>query len=195
MRSLLVLTALLLAVTAGVWWKTHRSDSAPEEPTSAAVGVSVFGAASPTATTDSPAPPRSASAPATPEPPPEAGGGDPREPQVAAGELAAEEAAAAREAATREAAARLDGGGREVGAAAEAAATSPTDAPAPNVVRHRVGEGETLYRIVLRAYGSAPQELIDRVARANGLDDPSRIAVGQELILPSIPGWPAPKHP
>lgn len=49
----------------------------------------------------------------------------------------------------------------------------------PAGVRHRVERGETLYRIG-KAYGVTYQEL----ARANRIDDPDRIEVGQELVVP-----------
>jgi lipoprotein NlpD len=48
------------------------------------------------------------------------------------------------------------------------------------VVRHRVGEGENLYRISLR-YGVTP----DAIARANGINDVRSLRVGQELVIPS----------
>jgi murein DD-endopeptidase MepM/ murein hydrolase activator NlpD len=49
----------------------------------------------------------------------------------------------------------------------------------PPVVRHRVKPGDTLYRIG-KAYGVEYGE----VARANGLENPDRIEVGQELVIP-----------
>jgi murein DD-endopeptidase MepM/ murein hydrolase activator NlpD len=49
----------------------------------------------------------------------------------------------------------------------------------PAGLRHRVGQGETLYRIG-KAYGVSYQEL----ARANGIADPHRIEIGQEILIP-----------
>src|SRR5207244_5955983 len=46
-------------------------------------------------------------------------------------------------------------------------------------LRHRVERGETLYRIG-KAYGVPYQEL----ARANGIEDPSKIDVGQTIVIP-----------
>jgi murein DD-endopeptidase MepM/ murein hydrolase activator NlpD len=46
-------------------------------------------------------------------------------------------------------------------------------------VYHRVQPGETLYRIS-KAYGVS----VDRLAAANHLHDPSRIEVGQRLLIP-----------
>ncbi|MFZ5470520.1 MAG: M23 family metallopeptidase, partial [Myxococcota bacterium] len=60
--------------------------------------------------------------------------------------------------------------------------TKPSSAPS----RHRVAAGETLYRIAL-AHGLAADEL----AKANGIDDPRTLAVGQELLIPKAPTTPA----
>jgi murein DD-endopeptidase MepM/ murein hydrolase activator NlpD len=49
----------------------------------------------------------------------------------------------------------------------------------PAGIRHRVERGENLYRIG-KAYGVTFQEL----ARVNKIDDPNRIEVGQELVIP-----------
>lgn len=49
----------------------------------------------------------------------------------------------------------------------------------PPVVKHTVKPGDTLYRIG-KAYGIEYAEL----ARANGLQNPDRIEVGQELVIP-----------
>jgi len=49
----------------------------------------------------------------------------------------------------------------------------------PAGLRHRVERGENLYRIG-KAYGVAPQTL----ARLNGIKDPSRIEVGQVIVIP-----------
>jgi murein DD-endopeptidase MepM/ murein hydrolase activator NlpD len=50
----------------------------------------------------------------------------------------------------------------------------------PAGFRHRVKSGENLYRIG-QAYGVDYREL----ARANGIDDPHRIEIGQRLIVPN----------
>ena len=49
----------------------------------------------------------------------------------------------------------------------------------PAGVRHRVEHGESLYRIG-KAYGVAPEAL----ARANGIQDATRIEVGQVIVIP-----------
>lgn len=51
--------------------------------------------------------------------------------------------------------------------------------PEPLMGQHRVASGETLYRIA-KQYGLSPEAL----ARANGIDDPRSLVVGQELIIP-----------
>jgi nucleoid-associated protein YgaU len=182
MRFLLVLTALMLAVAAGIWWKTTRdSGDAPNaldpDPN---LGAATFGllpepaapapmkesAATPASLTrETPAAGKDAAplgqasaadavAPGSKLTP--AGGGDPPEPQSAANE-------------------------------------KPAAPPAAAARSYVVKSGDTFYRIVSRAYGTAPQELLDAVAKANGLRDPSQIKEGQKLTLPSLAGWPAPK--
>jgi murein DD-endopeptidase MepM/ murein hydrolase activator NlpD len=49
----------------------------------------------------------------------------------------------------------------------------------PAGVRHRVARGENLYRIG-KAYGVSPETL----ARLNGITDPTRIEVGQVIVVP-----------
>ncbi len=49
----------------------------------------------------------------------------------------------------------------------------------PAGLRHKVERGETLYRIG-KAYGVSDRE----IARLNKIDDPNRIEVGQELVIP-----------
>ena len=49
----------------------------------------------------------------------------------------------------------------------------------PAGVRHRVEHGESLYRIG-KAYGVAPEAL----ARGNGIQDATRIEVGQVIVIP-----------
>ncbi|WP_430384392.1 peptidoglycan DD-metalloendopeptidase family protein [Archangium violaceum] len=48
-------------------------------------------------------------------------------------------------------------------------------------VRHTVAPGETMYRIS-RNYGVSVEEL----SRANGINDPRTLSVGQELVIPGI---------
>jgi nucleoid-associated protein YgaU len=62
-------------------------------------------------------------------------------------------------------------------------------------IRYTVKEGDTLYGILSRAYGKANQALIDSVAVASDLDDPSRLSPGMVLVLPQVPGFDAPKRP
>jgi lipoprotein NlpD len=60
-----------------------------------------------------------------------------------------------------------------------AAALACVVACGPAGLRHRVERGENLYRIG-KAYGVSP----DRLARLNHLKDPSRIEVGQTIVIP-----------
>ena len=60
-------------------------------------------------------------------------------------------------------------------------------------VRHVVQPGQTLWRIA-RTYGLSPEEL----ARANGIEDPTRVSAGAVLVVPGasrtleVPPFPAP---
>jgi murein DD-endopeptidase MepM/ murein hydrolase activator NlpD len=51
------------------------------------------------------------------------------------------------------------------------------------VIRHRVEKGQNLYRIAL-SYGLTA----DQLAKANGIGDPTQLAVGQELVIPKVDG-------
>ncbi len=66
---------------------------------------------------------------------------------------------------------------------------TPIETPLADAVRHTVRRGECLAGIA-RKYGIKPQEL----QAANHIKDPSRIAVGQVLVLPSR-GEPVPAEP
>jgi lipoprotein NlpD len=57
-------------------------------------------------------------------------------------------------------------------------------------VRHRVAPGETAFRIA-RSYGISVEDL----AAANGIKDPRSIAVGQELLIPTVEPEQEPSEP
>jgi nucleoid-associated protein YgaU len=61
------------------------------------------------------------------------------------------------------------------------APTAPVDA------RWTVEAGQTLYSIARRHYGRADRQLLELVARHNGLADPSQLSAGQVLVLPPAP--------
>jgi nucleoid-associated protein YgaU len=73
----------------------------------------------------------------------------------------------------------------------------PTPPPVVNtkVVTHTIVEGDNLYRLVTKAYGTAPEELLDAVAAANNLSDPGSLQLGQLIVFPVIDGFTAPKKP
>ncbi|RUR72735.1 LysM peptidoglycan-binding domain-containing protein [Chlorogloeopsis fritschii PCC 9212] len=48
--------------------------------------------------------------------------------------------------------------------------------------RYTVQPGDTLWEIAARFYGDGSQ--YDRIAQANGIADPDRINIGQQLIIP-----------
>ncbi len=67
-------------------------------------------------------------------------------------------------------------------------ATGPDDRPAsprrpPNEFRYVVRKGDVLGSVVMNHLGTASPRAIERVARDSGLDDPNRVAAGQELVL------------
>ncbi len=71
----------------------------------------------------------------------------------------------------------------------------PKDSPKPMVLSYTVKDGDTLYRILTNAYGSATPDLIEAIASANELDDPGAISPGDVLKLPEVEGYSKPKLP
>ncbi len=69
---------------------------------------------------------------------------------------------------------------------AQAARSGQAATPVPPLI-HRVTAGETLYAIALR-YGVT----IDAIAKANNLEDPNRLQIGQELMIPGANASPTP---
>ena len=62
----------------------------------------------------------------------------------------------------------------------------------PKEIRYTVLEGDTLYQILMDAYGKATPELIETVASANDMHDPGALVLGQTLILPIVEGFETP---
>ena len=60
---------------------------------------------------------------------------------------------------------------------------------------YTVEDGDSLYRIVRRVYGTADDTLIQEIATANHPADAGSLAIGQKLSLPLLEGYPAPKRP
>lgn len=170
----------MLAIAAGAWWKTSHADPGPDpldpDPN---LGVATFGAA------PEPVLPVPAKAPASSEA---------SLPVPASSTPAAEPLAEAGAADAQPSATGLPPAGGGDPKEPQSAANEPLS-PQAAPLKHVVRSGETLYRIVLRAYGSAPAELVEAVAKANGLRDAGAISEGQTLTLPSLAGWPAPKRP
>lgn len=172
MRTLLALTALMLLLATAVWWKTKPTDepvslppTTQEDPYS---GVVTLGTKGKTNLADASFP--------KPKKPVTDGGGD-------------HEAG--------------NGSGNVVVVPPKpepTPVTPPVVEPAP-VVKVPTGKsyviqsGDTLYRILVRAYGTAPEELVDAVAEANAMTDPSALQVGATLKLPFVSGFQAPQQP
>lgn len=71
---------------------------------------------------------------------------------------------------------------------------SEESAPAGEI-RYTVQTGDTLYGILMAAYGQAPPDLVEQIAVANDMDDPGAIRPGDEIKLPKLDGYPDPKNP
>ena len=83
-------------------------------------------------------------------------------------------------------------GGEEEKTPVDESGSEETEPPLSSELIHIVKDGETLYRIVLNAYGTAPAELVEAVSTANQLQSSGSIDKGQTLKLPVIEGFPAP---
>lgn len=170
MRLLLILTALMLAIAGGVWWKTTRASEGDPNgalQTDPNLGIATFGAPA--------------------EPPPAGADAAQAAPASGRGELAVPSEAVLRNPHEKATA----GDPKEPPTAANE--TKPAPPAPPAELSYVVQGGDTLYQIVKRAYGSASPELIRDVAKANGMKDPGAIQKGQRLKLPALAGYPAPK--
>jgi len=169
MRTLLALTALMLLLATAVWWKTKSTDTPSTLPPTTQEdpykGVVTLGTKGKTNLAE-------ASFPKVY--PPNDGDGDHEGSR------------------TTHAEPMLD---RE-------AAFAPPAKPAQNPViqvaagkTYTIQSGDTLYRILVRAYGTAPESLVEAIAEANALTDPSALTVGATLQLPVISGFQPPQQP
>ena len=74
-----------------------------------------------------------------------------------------------------------------------------SDQPTPDAPgagpRYVVCKGDTLYRIASSVYGSKSGEVVSAIYEANRavMASPDELRIGQELVLPSIPGMDAPR--
>ncbi|MGB0952273.1 MAG: LysM peptidoglycan-binding domain-containing protein [Planctomycetota bacterium] len=178
MRTLLALTALMLLLATAVWWKTRPGDAPTNLPATTSEnpmrGVMTLGTDKEVGkqrnqVTDATFPKSNTAKDVRPS----------------------------------------DAGGDHEGEVMEAVAPpqppvqpplDPTPEPEPEPVTpvgvtYTVQQGDNLYRIVVRAYGTGPSELVDAVAEANGMRDAGSLSVGQTLTLPLISGFAAPQQP
>lgn len=184
MRTLLALTGLMLLLAGAVWWKTRPGDTPTNLPPTTSEnplrGVSTLGVKEDTtkprnrmADTEFPSTPKS--------------GMDAR-PSDAGGDHEATPIPAVIDPTP------------PVDPAPPAFEPEPEPTPDVNPVpavgvRYTVQSGDTLYRIVVNHYGTAPEALVDAVAEANGMRDAGSLGVGQVLELPLVSGFPGPKRP
>lgn len=184
MRTLIGLTTLMLVLAAAVWWKTRAADDPGQLPATTTSnpreGVATVGLREGDRTTPTPA-----------------GGGRATE----AGFGPNEPGGTSEAGNTSEMGDWISSGGDEPSKRGSDPVPPPVveppveEPPAPPVLKHTVAEGENLYRIVLKAYGTAPAALIDAVAAANGLADPGQLGAGAVIELPELSGYPAPARP
>jgi hypothetical protein len=81
--------------------------------------------------------------------------------------------------------------GKEAGTRRASAPNTPPplEPPAAPVLKDtpwKVEAGQTLLSILRAHYGRADAALVSKIARLNGLQDPSQLAVGQVLVLPPL---------
>lgn len=70
---------------------------------------------------------------------------------------------------------------------AKAGARPPEDAGSTGTLRHHVVQkGDSLSKICSAAYGTARKDLVEALARANGLSNPEALRIGQQLVLPPL---------
>lgn len=195
MRTLLALTALMMLLATAVWWKTRPGDAPTNLPATTSEdsmrGVSTLGAKEEVGTqrnqlakTNFPKTP--SSNPSKDARPSDAGGDHeggtptpsslPKDPRTV----------------------------HNLPVDTKPPAQPPVDPQpvipqskptAPVGMSYTVQSGDTLYRIVVRSYGTAPSELVEAVAEANGMRDSASLDVGQKLRLPLISGFPEPQRP
>jgi len=68
-----------------------------------------------------------------------------------------------------------------------AADSSSSGASAADTLRHHlVKSGDTLSQICAAAYGTARKDVVEALARANGLSEPEALRIGQQLVLPPL---------
>ncbi len=86
-----------------------------------------------------------------------------------------------------------------VGAPSGSPAVTPTPAPppvqaapragvqgSPKSINHRVLKGETLSEICAGFYGTARADVVDALARRNGLSKPEALRAGQMIVIPPL---------
>lgn len=90
-----------------------------------------------------------------------------------------------------------------VGEPSGAAPVTPPSPPAPRAApdpgrggspsangdrlrHHVVVKGESLSKICAAFYGTARKDVVEAVARANGLSNPEAVRAGQQLVLPPL---------
>jgi len=173
MRTLLALTALMLLLATAVWWKTQTTDEATNLPPTTQEdpygGVVTLGTQGKTSLAEASFPKTSSSTQKSD------GNGDHEARQDSQNEDALPEPPA------------------------DIAPTPPAKpdpiVEVPTGRAYIIQSGDTLYRILVRAYGTAPEELIDAIAEANAMSDPSALTVGATLKLPLVSGFQPPQQP
>lgn len=64
--------------------------------------------------------------------------------------------------------------------------TPSTTTQNPNVKteKYAIAQGDTLEKVALRFYGTADPSKIEQIQTVNNMDDPNKLQIGQELLIP-----------
>ena len=167
MRTLLALVAFVLVLAAAVWFKTTPADLPPTEMAhDSSIGIMTLGVVSNEATAESNSQPNAVAAVSESTENPT--GQNPEQPSA---DVIVHEPV-----------------------------TPPViERPEPEAVtvagpiNYVVKSGDSMYRIIMRCYGTYSEDLLQHVSDANNLRDPSAIGIGDKIVLPLIDGVNAPK--
>jgi LysM domain-containing protein len=188
MRSLATLGGVIVLIVLAIAWKISNQVEAGLEPAENS-GVVLLGVSPDESQADANGPAREASEGNSTTTNNELGAGSP-----ATGDPADSLALSnSKDAEPKDPAAQSDGSPNSAGTNDDPPGPDPNTLAGDSAVIYIVQSNETMYGILMRAYGKASPDLIEAVAAANHMDDPSALNVGQSLRLPVVPGFPAPK--
>lgn len=62
--------------------------------------------------------------------------------------------------------------------------TAKTTESVNKIQKHKIQSGETLASVALKYYGNSGPDYVKKIQDANGIQDPNKISIGQELTVP-----------